>query len=165
MQKRLKKVQLSNDININVINNHGRLETIMGYSTVSNSTIQTVSGNINIVMVRGSNTQTLTLPLQQELLEGDLIDIRNKYEIHNWEKIASYNGETINTEWISSTGSLSTGATVYYKLNEPKLLVYTEAQQTILNQLSDIELYNGNNHIYTSNTIKPILKFLYYDVS
>ena len=165
MQKRLKKVQLSNDININVINNHGRLETIMGYSTVSNSTIQTVSGNINIVMVRGSNTQTLTLPLQQELLEGDLIDIRNKYEIHNWEKIASYNGETINTEWISSTGSLSTGATVYYKLNEPKLLVYTEAQQTILNQLSDIELYNGNNHIYTSNTVKPILKFLYYDVS
>ena len=165
MQKRLKKVQLSNDININVINNHGRLETIMGYSTVSNSTIQTVSGNINIVMVRGSNTQTLTLPLQQELLEGDLIDIRNKYEIHNWEKIASYNGETINTEWISSTGSLSTGATVYYKLNEPKLLVYTEAQQTILNQLSDIKLYNGNNHIYTSNTVKPILKFLYYDVS
>lgn len=165
MQKRLKKVQLSNDININVINNHGRLETIMGYSTVSNSTIQTVSGNINIVMVRGSNKQTLTLPLQQELLEGDLIDIRNKYEIHNWEKIASYNGETINTEWISSTGSLSTGATVYYKLNEPKLLVYTEAQQTILNQLSDIELYNGNNHIYTSNTVKPILKFLYYDVS
>ena len=165
MQKRLKKVQLSNDININVINNHGRLETIMGYSTVSNSTIQTVSGSINIYIKKGDITSMFILPLQEELLEGDLIDIRNKYEIHNWEKIASYNGETINTEWISSTGSLSTGATVYYKLNEPKLLVYTEAQQTILNQLSDIELYNGNNHIYTSNTVKPILKFLYYDVS
>ena len=165
MQKRLKKVQLSNDININVINNHGRLETIMGYSTVSNSTIQTVSGSINIYIKKGDITSMFILPLQEELLEGDLIDIRNKYEIHNWGKIASYNGETINTEWISSTGSLSTGATVYYKLNEPKLLVYTEAQQTILNQLSDIELYNGNNHIYTSNTVKPILKFLYYDVS
>ena len=164
MQKRLKKVQLSNDININVINNHGRLETIMGYSTVSNSTIQTVSGNINIVMVRGSNTQTLTLPLQQELLEGDLIDIRNKYEIHNWTKIDSYNGEKIDTEWISSTGSLSTGATVYYKLTEPKLLTYTDAQQTVLKQLSNIELYNGKNHIYTSNTIKPLLKFLYYNI-
>lgn len=165
MQKRLKKVQLSNDININVINNHGRLETIMGYSTVSNSTIQTVSGSIGIYIKKGDITSMFTLPLQEELLEGDLIDIRNKYEIHNWGKIASYNGETINTEWISSTGSLSTGATVYYKLNEPKLLVYTEAQQTILNQLADIELYNGDNHIYTSNTVKPILKFLYYDVS
>lgn len=165
MQKRLKKVQLSNDININVINNHGRLETIMGYSTVSNSTIQTVSGSIGIYIKKGDITSMFTLPLQEELLEGDLIDIRNKYEIHNWGKIASYNGETINTEWISSTGSLSTGATVYYKLDEPKLLVYTEAQQTILNLLSDIELYNGNNHIYTSNTVKPILKFLYYDVS
>lgn len=165
MQKRLKKIQLSNDININVINNHGRLETIMGYSTVSNSTIQTVSGSINIVMVRGSNKQTLTLPLQQELLTDDYIDLRNNYEVHNWTKIDSYNGETINTEWISSTGSLSTGATVYYKLVEPTLLVYTEAQKIILNQLEDIELYNGDNHIYTSNTVKPILKFLYYDVS
>lgn len=166
MQKRLKKVQLSNDINIDVINYYGILETIMGYHTVSNSKIQTVSGNIVIIIANadGSKSQKFTLPLQQELLEGDLIDIRNKYEIHNWTKIDSYNGEKIDTEWISSTGSLSTGATVYYKLTEPKLLTYTDAQQTVLKQLSNIELYNGKNHIYTSNTIKPLLKFLYYNI-
>ena len=37
----------------------------------------------------------------------------------NIDAIFSYNGETINTPWVSSTGELSTGATVYYVKSKP----------------------------------------------
>lgn len=165
MQKRLKKIQLSNDININVKNNIGILETIMGYHVKEGSNILTVSGNINIVVESKTKNQfrKFILPLQKEILTGDYIDIRNGFEVHIWNKIDSYNNEEITTEYISSTGSLTIGAKVYYKLDEPKLLKYTEEQKNILAQLSYIEMYNGINHIYTTNTVKPILKFLYYD--
>lgn len=165
MQKRLKKIQLSNDININVKNNIGILETIMGYHVKEGSNILTVSGNINIVVESKTKNQfrKFILPLQKEILTGDYIDIRNGFEVHTWNKIDSYNNEEITTEYISSTGSLTIGAKVYYKLDEPKLLKYTEEQKNILAQLSYIEMYNGINHIYTTNTVKPILKFLYYD--
>lgn len=52
---------------------------------------------------------------------------------------------------------------VYYVLDDPELVKCTEEQNSILNALSNIELYNGINHIYTSDNIKPTLKFLYYD--
>lgn len=37
------------------------------------------------------------------------------------EKIESYNGESITTPYISSTGELSTGATIYYGVSNPTL--------------------------------------------
>lgn len=52
---------------------------------------------------------------------------------------------------------------VYYISDEPELIKCTERQNSILNALSNIQLINGINHIYTSDNIKPTLKFLYYD--
>lgn len=52
---------------------------------------------------------------------------------------------------------------VYYVLSDAKYIKCTEEQNSILNALSNIELYNGINHIYTSDNMKPTLKFLYYD--
>ena len=48
-----------------------------------------------------SKTQTITMQLQQEMLEGDYIE---DVEHHEWGKIESYNNEEINTEYISTTG-------------------------------------------------------------
>lgn len=73
---------------------------------------------------------TKVLPIQQEMLEGDYISDK---EYHNWEKIDSYNGEEITTDFKSTTGELTTGATVYYKLAEPKGLELTEEQKAVLN--------------------------------
>lgn len=85
-----------------------------------------------------NENQTVVLPVQQELLEGDYID---EVEHHEWGKIESYNGETIETEYISTTGELTTGATVYYKLAEPIDLELTEEQKEIKEQ----KLYTNKN--------------------
>ena len=73
---------------------------------------------------------TKVLPIQEEMLDEDYISDK---EYHNWEKIDSYNGEEITTEFKSTTGELSTGATVYYKLSTPKALELTEEQKSVLN--------------------------------
>ena len=81
-------------------------------------------------------------------------------EIHNWEKIYSYNGESITTDYISTTGALTTGATVYYKLQTTKTLTCTKEQVEILNQLDNLELFEGINYISTTEDI-ALLKLKY----
>ena len=93
-----------------------------------------------------------TLDIQQEMLKGDHFDLKNNKEVHNWEKIESYNNETITTEYISTTGELSTGATVYYKTT-PTQLDLTETQKQQLNQLNNLDLFKGINNIYTEEGI------------
>ena len=83
-------------------------------------------------------SQTAIMPIQQEMLEGDYVaDV----EHHEWGKIESYNGENITTNYISTTGELSTGATVYYKLTTPVDLELTSEQKAI----RDIKLYTYKN--------------------
>ena len=83
-------------------------------------------------------SQTAIMPTQQEMLTGDYI---SSVEHHEWGKIESYNGETITTDYISTTGELTTGATVYYKLATPLDLELTEEQKTVQNQ----KLYTYKN--------------------
>ena len=56
-------------------------------------------------------------PLRKVGDTADYIDLRNKLLVRKIGVIESYNGETITTEYLSSTGSLTTGATVYYILD------------------------------------------------
>lgn len=83
-------------------------------------------------------SQTAIMPIQQEMLEGDYVaDV----EHHEWGKIESYNGENITTNYISTTGELSTGATVYYKLTTPVDLELTSEQKVVREQ----KLYTYKN--------------------
>lgn len=83
-------------------------------------------------------SQTAIMPIQQEMLEGDYL---KDVEHHEWGKIESYNNEEINTEYISTTGELSQGATVYYKLETPVDLELTPEQQLV----RDTKLYTYKN--------------------
>lgn len=66
-------------------------------------------------------------------------------------KIASYAGETISTDYISTTGQLTTGATVYYALATPTTTEITDS--TLLSQLNFIaNLYGGTNNIMLVGT-------------
>lgn len=58
-------------------------------------------------------------PLRKVGDAADYIDFKTGKVVRYIGKIDSYNGETITTSWISSTGELSTGATVYYVLDTP----------------------------------------------
>ena len=96
--------------------------------------------------------QNYHIDIQEEMLEGDYFDLENGKEVHNWQKIESYNGEEITTEYKSTTGQLSTGATVYYKLAEPRKLDLTETQKTQLQALQKAKTYKNITNI-TTDTI------------
>ena len=60
-------------------------------------------------------------------------------------KIASYNGEIITTDYISTTGELTTGATIYYVLATPTTTEITDSE--LINQLNSLKLLEGLNNI------------------
>lgn len=125
--------------------------------TVATSFVPYGQGSTEIKIENSDKTQDLTyvLPIQQEMLKGDyfLKELDIWKEVHNWQKIDSYNGESIATDYISTTGSLTTGATVFYKLQTPTKIPCTEEQSKILNQLNALDLFEGVNDITTTENI------------
>lgn len=81
-------------------------------------------------------------------------------------KISSYNGETITTEYISTTGSLTNGATVYYVFATSTDTKITDA--TLVGQLNAIgamKLFIGENNVLVSTptpNLPATLAFDYY---
>ena len=66
----------------------------------------------------------------------------NWYKINNISKIDSYNNEEITTDYVSTTGELSLGATIYY--------ISTPNKEKITNENIIIQLNNLNN-IFTDS--------------
>ncbi len=85
------------------------------------------------------------------------------YKMPNILKIDSYNGETIITNYISTTGQLTTGATVYYVNSNPIPIEITNTELIEqLNALKNVELFNGINNITSeTNNLQPYLKLNY----
>ncbi len=174
MQSRLKKVKVGTSISVNANNSIGQLN-ILGNSVKSGSTINSVEDEISITVTQTSSQSTASvdysLPLQNPFrsvnnIRDDFLKENGKwYERHYIKRISSYSGESITTDYISSTGSLSTGATVDYVLNEPEFTSCIQAQIEVLETLYNFVMANGLTGIETSttSTVKPILKFLYYD--
>ena len=71
---------------------------------------------------------------------------------HNIGVIGSYNGETITTDYISTTGSLSTGAFVQYVLNDPNYIECTQEQIEALESIIRAYTYDITNINSTDET-------------
>lgn len=101
------------------------------------------------------------LYIQQEMLEGDYFvkEEDGWKEVHGWNKIESYNGESITTEYISTTGELTIGATIFYKTEQYKLPC-TEEQIAVLEELNNLDLYKPVTNIITTEDI-ALLKLKY----
>ncbi len=106
--------------------------------------------------------QTYTMPCQQEILEGDYFDLETEEEVHIWKKIESYNNEEITTEYKSTTGELSEGATVYYKLEQEERLTLTEEQKAVAKQMKKAHTYKNVTHIYSTDEISTNVSVKYY---
>ena len=63
-----------------------------------------------------------------ETVYGGTLDWTTGILTKTHEYIASYQGESVGDEWISSTGSLSTGAEVLYRLDEPEVIQLSPQQ-------------------------------------
>lgn len=110
------------------------------------------------------------IEIQQPMLTDDTFIKEDDgwKEVHNWAKIDSYNGENITAEYISTTGELTTGATVYYKLETPTKLVCTEKQKEQLDDLLNTITYKNLTYVYSVDAIiyyrdrvSPIVKITY----
>lgn len=97
--------------------------------------------------------QLISIPTQQPMRSiGNVRDEFIKqdgvwYEKHNIGAIESYNGETITTDYMSTTGELSTGAFVQYVLGTPNYIQCTDEQIQVLNAISHSSLYTGVTNI------------------
>ena len=112
--------------------------------------------------------QTHTIPCQQPMRAiGDVKDTFVKvngvwYERHYISRILSYNGEEITTAYMSTTGQLSTGATIDYALETPLDLPCTQTQITALETLMKARTYKNITHIYSEDEVSADLEIQYY---
>lgn len=121
--------------------------------------INVATGAQTISITDGANTQIFTINLGSTELAKINAYIDYVYPssggwyIHNdIGKIASYNGETITTDYMSTTGQLTTGATVYYVLSSPTDTQITDT--TLISRLDAVHEWltrYGYNATVTGN--------------
>lgn len=94
--------------------------------------------------------QTLTLTSDRPITKWDkLVEQGGQYGwLYGGKIIDSYNSEPIDTEYMSSTGQLSIGATVLYRLKEPEFTPLSQEEQT---QLRNLHSYNGTTHVFVDS--------------
>lgn len=130
-----------------------------GYSGPNDTypiSIQSVS-NYQTYTISDGNNQSASYRLNLGDLELGEINNNQDYIYKNgdkWylhkeiDKILSYNGETIRTDWLSTTGNLDTGATVYYILVSPiETEITDETITNMLDNFSTVPIYTGNTNI------------------
>ena len=112
--------------------------------------------------------QVYTIPCQQSMRSiGDVKDTfvkinGNWIERHYISRILSYNGEEITTAYMSTTGELSTGATVDYVLETPLDLPCTQTQTTALEAIQRARTYKNITYIYSEDEIPAEMDLTYY---
>lgn len=79
-------------------------------------------------------------------------------------KIESYDGETITTDYVSTSGSLTNGDTVYYVLDESVTTTITDTTITnVLNMIMSTVFETGTTAVSISNAdVTPDLAVAYY---
>jgi hypothetical protein len=108
--------------------------------------ISVAQGNIVISSESATQLSQLTYNLGTNFLsENDYIENGILYK--NTGKIDSYNGEQISGNYVSTTGGLDTGATIYYELDTPQEIeltqsgnLYVYSDETSITNNADVEM-------------------------
>lgn len=115
-----------------------------------------------------TQSQSYTIPCQQPMRSiGEVRDEFIKqdglwYEKHNIGVIENYNGETITTDFISTTGSLSTGAFVQYVLDDANYIECTQEQIEALESIIRAYTYEPITNINSTDETPAYLNITYY---
>lgn len=138
--------------------NTGITNNVLGFSTAGNDPYSSGSGVVKYYLylyeIINENERILYEPYRENFLNIDLsgheplrkvenvadyIDFGSNKIIRNIGKIDSYNNEYVGSNWISTTGELSTGATVYYELQS--------SQEEVIDNLPYITTFNNVTHV------------------
>lgn len=132
------------------------------------STRQVEEGTITTPYVE-HKSQTYTIPTQKPFRAiGDYKDTFVKqdgiwYEKHIIERIDNYNEETINTDYMSTTGELTIGAAIDYVLATPIYIQCTTEQTIKLNEIQALaKTYKNTTHIFSEDEVGPEIEVTYY---
>ena len=154
-----------NNLTLTIGYNAGRIKTlsINGYL---NASLEPLTGDVDITV----NSDTTTVPLDTTWLA----QVNTTYDEIvndglNWKLyrrigyIASYDGETIDTDYVSTSGTLTPGDEVYYVLDEEEVIdIENDSITDPLNAIRTYTYETGNTTITTSANVTADLEIKYY---
>lgn len=153
------------NLTLTITEEAGRIKnlSILGYL---NSSLEPLTGDVDITV----DSDTSTVPLGNNYLArvNDTYDeIVNDgvawYIIKRIGYIESYDGETITTDYVSTSGTLTTGDEVYYILDESEQIEITDETITdVLNAIITYKYEPGTVTITTSANVQADLTIIYY---
>ena len=160
-----------NSFNVSISDEAGRIDSLM-----INGVLEQATPPATIYVMTGVSTltigaETYTIDLGNiELAEVDnqrdyIYKDGDTWKIHKViGKIDTYDGETITTSYVSTSGSLTIGDTVYYILDTPET---TEISDTslinVLNLISSTIFETGTTSVSITNSdVTPNITMVYY---
>ncbi len=123
------------------------------------------------LLLKNLKTDNSKISVLSDKLLGVSWSIMNS-AVEGWQialrQDGSYTYLRLLTTGIKDTKALETflqnnNAIVAYPLAEEEIIPYTQEQQEIYNQLQNLKLFRGCNHITAESNIKPTIKLSYYD--
>lgn len=149
----------------------GRIDTLIINGVCEQATppatIYTMTG-VSTITINGTN-YTLDLgDIELANVNGQKDYIYNDGDV--WKihkvigKILSYDGETITTDYISTSGSLNAGDTVYYVLDEPETITIEDTTITnVLNMIMSLRFTTGSVSVAITNAdVTPDISVVYH---
>lgn len=156
-------------LTLNITEEYGRLESfqIDGYlDTSTPGTLTPLSGNITITVDSDPyvvNIDSTYLAKVNDVFDYIYYDNTEWKVARNIGYIASYNGETITTDYISTSGTLTTGDEVYFVKEEPEVILIEDTNITdVLNQIMSTKFEEGTSTITSSANVTANLEIKYY---
>lgn len=160
-----------NSFNVTISDEAGRFKTFS-----INGVLEQATPPATIYVMTGVSTLTIgTETYTIDLGNIELVKVQNQKDYiykdgDTWKihkvigKIESYDGETITTDYVSTSGSLTTGDVVYYILDESVTTPITDNNLiNVLNMIMSIVFETGTTAVSITNTnVTPDLAVAYY---
>lgn len=160
-----------NSFNVSISDEAGRIDSLMINGVIEQdtppATIYVMTGASTITI--GSETYTI------DLGNIELAKVDNQYDYiykdgDTWKlhkvigKIETYDGETITTSYVSTSGTLTTGDTVYYILDTAETTEITDTSLiNVLNLISSTIFETGTTSVAITNSdVTPNITMVYY---
>lgn len=157
-------------ITLTITNNHGRFSKFSILGNTVQSTVPSDPESLTGVITLDVNGTDFTVDFGQEYLgkvgtAQDYVynDGENWYIHREVGYIESYSGETITGAYISTSGTLTAGDTVYYELDTPEEVEITN--DTLLVGLRLIQTHtfaNGTTTITSTANVQAVMDVSYY---
>ena len=160
-----------NSFNVTISDEAGRIDSL-----IINGVLEQATPPATIYVMTGVSTMTIGLETYTiDLGNIELAEVDNQRDYiykdgDTWKihkvigKIDTYDGETITTSYVSTSGSLTLGDTVYYVLDDPETIEIEDTSLTnVLNLISSTIFETGTTAVsITNNDVTPDITMVYY---